>query len=93
MLYWWLREMKAETLVEAIRAAISQELEIDPRSMVDDASLRREYGLDSVAAVNIVFALERDLGLEIDMKQLARIDSINELIGLLARELTKKRAN
>lgn len=85
--------MNLEAVLEKIRSAISQELEIDPASIVDSASLRREYGLDSVAAVNIVFVLERDLAVEIDIKQLASIDSIDDLKSLVAKELSKKSQN
>lgn len=76
--------MTTEQLVSLIRAAIADELEIPVSSLSDEGSLRTDYGLDSVAAVNIVFALETRLGLEIDIKQFAVIDSIRELSKILA---------
>jgi acyl carrier protein len=82
--------MNPEAIIQKIRSVISQELEIDPVSLVDSASLRREYGLDSVAAVNIVFTLERDLALEIDMKQLVSVDSVDDLKVLVTNEFIKK---
>ena len=75
--------MEPEVLLDKIREAISQELEIPTSSLVDDASLRYQYGLDSVAAVNIVFALETQLGIEIDIRELAAVDSIDDLRNLL----------
>jgi acyl carrier protein len=77
--------MDPEPLLRKIRAAISHELEIPVESLTDDASLREEYGLDSVAAVNIVFALETELGVEIDIRRLAGIDSIDDLKRLLSQ--------
>jgi acyl carrier protein len=71
--------MEPEVLLDKIRETISRELEIPISSLVDDASLRQQYGLDSVAAVNIVFALETQLGIEIDIRELAIVDSISEL--------------
>jgi len=71
--------MEPEVLLDKIRETISRELEIPISSLVDDASLRQQYGLDSVAAVNIVFALETQLGIEIDIRELATVDSISEL--------------
>ena len=75
--------MEPEVLLDKIRETISRELEIPASSLVDNASLRHQYGLDSVAAVNIVFALETQLGIEIDIRELAKVDSISELRNLL----------
>ncbi|MET0154093.1 MAG: acyl carrier protein, partial [Candidatus Binatia bacterium] len=45
--------MNHESLLQRIRKAVCRELELPAERLVDSASLRREYGLDSVAAVNI----------------------------------------
>ena len=76
--------MTTEQLVSLIRSTIADELEIPVTSLSDEGSLRMDYGLDSVAAVNIVFALETKLGLQIDIKRFAAIDSIRELSQILA---------
>jgi acyl carrier protein len=82
--------MNMEPLLQKVREAISRELEIDPQSLADDASLRTEYGLDSVAAVSIIFFLEKELGVEIDLKAFVGVDSINDLKLLLIRDFGKK---
>lgn len=75
--------MELKVLLDKIREAISRELEIPISSLVDTASLRHQYALDSVAAVNIAFALETELGIEIDIGELAAVDSIDDLRNLL----------
>jgi acyl carrier protein len=85
--------MEPDAAIQKIRSVISQELEVDLNSLMDSASLRRDYGLDSVAAVNIVFALERDFGFEIDTKQLAHVDSIDDLKVLVVAHFGKKIRN
>jgi acyl carrier protein len=75
--------MEPEVLLDKIREAISRELEIPTSSLTEDASLRNQYGLDSVAAVNIVFTLETQLDIAIDIRKLATVDSIAELRNLL----------
>lgn len=75
--------MDPEFVIKAVRSAIAQELEVDLASLQDDASLRRFYRLDSVAAVNIIFHLEQVLEIEIDMALIARIDSVNDLRAVL----------
>jgi acyl carrier protein len=58
--------MNRESLLQRIREAVCRELELPLEALIDSASLRRDYGLDSVAAVNITFALESELGIAID---------------------------
>jgi acyl carrier protein len=77
--------MEIERVLNKIREAISRELEIEPGGLRDHASLRKNYGLDSVAAVNIIFFLEKELGIEIDIRHFAGIDSIDDLKRLLAK--------
>jgi acyl carrier protein len=76
--------MNCELLLQRIREAVCRELEIPLESLLDNASLKRNYGLDSVAAVNITFALESDLGIPIDIRRLAGVDSIDDLRQLLS---------
>lgn len=71
--------MKPEDIMKIARRAIADELEIHGDSLLDDASLRGEYGLDSVAAVNIIFAIESLLEVSLDPSDFAHIDSINDL--------------
>lgn len=78
--------MDLETLLQKARDAISRELEIESGALTDHASLRADYGLDSVAAVNILFAIESELGFSIDIKRFAGVDSINDLRRLLAEQ-------
>ena len=77
--------MDREFLLQRIREAVCRELELPVRDLVDTASLRRDYGLDSVAAVNITFALESELGIPIDIKRLVGVDSIDDLRQLLSQ--------
>jgi len=58
--------------------------------LVGRASLRGEYGLDSVAAVNVVFALESKLDREIDIEQFAGVNSIDDIAQLLRQLLPRE---
>jgi acyl carrier protein len=77
--------MNRELLLRRIREAVCRELELPEHGLVDSASLKRDYGLDSVAAVNITFALESELGIPIDIRRLAGVDSIDDLRRLLSQ--------
>ena len=68
-----------------VKDVVARELDLSTDAIENEKSLRAEYGLDSVAAVNIVFAIENELGVLIDMKDLASVDCINDLHRLLAK--------
>ena len=76
-----------EAILSLVRRIITNELAIPADHFDDKASLRRQYELDSVAAINILFALEQELDVEIDTTDIARVDSAMQirdfLLGLL----------
>jgi acyl carrier protein len=80
--------MEQLQLLKRIRDEIIQELEIRSEDLRDTASLR-SYGMDSVAAVTIVFRLEAELGVEIDIRKLAGVDTIDELKAVIDREISE----
>lgn len=71
--------MTLEDLVTVVRSMIARELDVEVESLDDSQSLRQFYGLDSVAAVNIVFGLEELLGRTLDVRDFADLDSINAI--------------
>jgi acyl carrier protein len=81
--------MSYEELLEAVRTVIAQELEFPPQELRNDRSLRNVYGLDSVAAVNIIFALETLLQIEISAADVASVDSVDDIGKLLVSRIGK----
>jgi acyl carrier protein len=77
--------MDPDALVELVTKVVAEELEIPLGSLRETGSLRNDYGLDSVAAVNIIFALETKLGVTVDMRELASVDSIQDIRELLSK--------
>ncbi len=75
--------MDVNQVADLVRVIIARELEIDATSLNSDASLRQQYALDSVAAVNIIFHLEENLGISIDTSLLARVDSVRDINDLI----------
>jgi acyl carrier protein len=55
----------------AVELAVSQERVLTARS------LREDLGMDSIAAANLLFSLEEELGVEFD--EIPRIDTLAEL--------------
>ena len=81
-----LNNIQSQKLIETIRRIIATELELPVESLDDSASLREAYGLDSVAAVNVIFALENTFGVAIDIRKIAAIRSINDLKSALSED-------
>jgi acyl carrier protein len=69
-----------DTLCEKIRDIIAVELQVDRAKVLPSASLRTDLGMDSIAALNILFAAEETFGLpSIDVKELANIKTVEDV--------------
>lgn len=77
-----------DSLVERIREIIAVELQVDRGKVVPSASLRTDLGMDSIAALNILFAAEETFGLPaIDVKALADIVTVEEVEAFLRTQV------
>ncbi|MCC6766407.1 MAG: acyl carrier protein [Deltaproteobacteria bacterium] len=80
-----------DSLSRKVRDIIAIELQLDVRKVVPDARLRQDLGMDSVAALNILFAAEETFGIDaIDVTELASVSTVadvetlvRQLVGLL----------
>ena len=81
--------MDPTCLLRKIREEIVRELELQPEHLTDTDSLR-DYGMDSVAAVTIIFRLESELGIDIDVRKLAGVDTIEGLKLVISREFSEQ---
>jgi acyl carrier protein len=76
--------MSMDALSEKVREIIAVELQVDESRVVPMASLRADLGMDSIAALNILFAAEEAFGLAaIDVKSLAGIVTVAEVEAFL----------
>ena len=73
-----------DTLHERIRDIIAVELQLDRAQILPEASLRADLGMDSIAALNILFAAEETFGLPaIDVKELANVTTVADVESFL----------
>jgi acyl carrier protein len=61
----------------AIVRMIAIELSVDQEKVLAARSLRGDLGMDSIAAANLLFALEEELGVEFD--EIPEIDTVGQL--------------
>ena len=80
------------TLQERVREILAIELQVEPSSVVPQASLRADLGMDSVAALNVLFAAQETFGVdEIDPMELADVLTVADVEALVRRHLESAR--
>lgn len=73
--------------MEVIVRVLSVELDVPVAAVRDAASLRRDLGMDSIAAANVFFSLEDEFGVEIWLEDGERIDCLAEIEAVVERFL------
>jgi acyl carrier protein len=77
-----------DTVHERLREILAIELQVEPASVVPQASLRADLGMDSVAALNVLFAAQETFGVEeIDPMELADVLTVADVEALVRRHL------
>lgn len=69
-----------------VREILAVELRIDAKQIVPDSQLRTDLGMDSVAALNILFAAEQVFGIEgIEISEIATVLTVADIESLVRR--------
>ncbi len=75
-----------DAVSDKIREIISTELQIDAERVLPHASLREDLGMDSIAALNILFAAEEAFEISsIDEGEIAKVGTVSEVESLIRR--------
>lgn len=83
-----------DNLRARIRDIIAVELQIAADKVVPNASLRQDLGMDSVAALNILFAAEETFGIgAIDVTELAKVATVADVETLVREHVALLRAS
>ncbi len=76
----------SDGIAAKIREIISVELRIDETRVRDAARLRSDLGMDSVSALNILFAAEEAFGIEgIEITDIATVTTVADVEALVRR--------
>lgn len=83
-----------DSLNRKIRDIIAVELQVDVERVTPEARLRQDLGMDSVAALNILFAAEETFGIAaIDVTELAAVSTVRDVEALLRQHVSLLRAS
>jgi acyl carrier protein len=77
-----------DRLSEQVRSILAVELQVEPGRVVPSANLRADLGMDSVAALNVLFAAEETFGFaQIDPTELADVATVADIERLVRLHL------
>jgi acyl carrier protein len=68
-----------------LREIIAVELQVPTDKVRSGLSLRKHLGMDSVAALNILFAAEETFGIHVPEGELEHVDEIDAIMALIER--------
>ena len=74
-------------IADTVIRLIAIELQISEAEVRQAQSLRTDLGMDSIAAANLMFALEEEYGVEISLDQVERLDTLPEIEAVVNRSL------
>lgn len=73
-------------VTEKVREILAVELQVDEARIASGARLRADLGMDSVAALNILFAAEEAFGIEgIEVSDIAAVVTVEDIETLVRR--------
>lgn len=73
-----------ESRKQEIRRIVCDTLEIDPDELTDSSSFRDDHDADSLRAIEIVAALEEELGIKIDQSELSRMVNLSGVYAVVS---------
>ncbi|GLH99271.1 acyl carrier protein [Micromonospora sp. CPCC 205371] len=73
-----------------IKDIVCEILEIDPSEMTDTSRFKEDHDADSLGAIEILSALERELNIEIEQEQLARMVNIDSVVAVVDEALAAR---
>lgn len=72
---------------ETVARLVSVELRTGPDRVRAATSFRGQLGMDSISAANLLFAVEEEYGIELDPDEVARLDSLADVVAAVRRVL------
>lgn len=74
-----------ENIKELVKSVISEQLGSDILKIKDDSMLVEDLGMDSFAAVEIVFDLENKAGIKISQEDMLGVKTVGDIVELIKK--------
>ncbi len=72
-----------ELILESLRAVLVREFELPEAALQPEASLARDLDLDSLDAVTLELELEATTGVQLELEDMKRVETLGDLVALL----------
>jgi acyl carrier protein len=72
-------------VIQHVRAILARELNLDLNRLASTHRLREDLGMDSIIALNLIFAAERELNLVLSEEDVVRLVTVDDLEQLIRR--------
>ena len=82
-------QLSEEKIREVCLKTIARELDLPLEEVKPDSNLRDDLDLTSLDAMNVIMALEDELGQEADIEQILELQTVQQLVDYLLRLLQK----
>ena len=82
-------ETRGVDLRSVVAKALATELKVSERDVIAARSLKTEYKMDSIAAVNVAFAIEEECNIELDLDENDQFDSVDAIVAIVEKAMLK----
>ena len=82
-------QLSEEKIREVCLKTIARELDLPLEEVQLDSNLRDDLDLTSLDAMNVIMALEDELGQEADIEEILELQTVQQLVDYLLRLLQK----
>ena len=82
--------MEGPTATMTTGPILVDEFELEPGDVVPEARLREDLELDSLDGMDLIVALEKELGVRVDEKELLRLKTVGEVHTFLRAALAER---
>ena len=84
------KQQDIRKLRKDVRQLIAEIARVNPKEVKENAKIRDDLGVDSLAAVEILAVIEKRLGIDIDEAEAFDVVTVNDLLELVVSGLKKK---
>ncbi len=79
--------MTKEEITTKVKEMIVKSIGVDPSKVTLEASLSDDLGADSLELVDLTMDFEDELGVSIETSELSEIDTVEDIIELIAKKM------
>ena len=72
-----------------VKEVIAKTLSVSPEKITLDAHLQNDLGLDSFAAIEMVYSAEDEFGISISDEELTKLSNVKDIVKIVEKKLKK----